>query len=43
MILRHFHIGSEILAFVATNVPGVTIPLNPLKPRDRLGSSTTCS
>jgi hypothetical protein len=33
MILRHFHIGSEILAFVASNVPGVTIPLNPLRPR----------
>jgi uncharacterized protein DUF6999 len=37
MILRHFHIGSEILAFVASNVPGVTIPLNPLKPRDLTG------
>lgn len=33
MILRHFHIGSEILAFVGSNVPGVTIPLNPLRPR----------
>jgi hypothetical protein len=33
LILRHFHIGSEILQFVATNVPGVEIPLNPLRPR----------
>ena len=23
LILRHFHIGSEILQFVATNVPGI--------------------
>src|SRR5262249_52229656 len=34
LILRHFHIGSEILQFVATNVPGVEIPLNPLRPAD---------
>jgi hypothetical protein len=34
LILRHFHIGSEILQFVASNVPGVQIPLNPLRPRD---------
>lgn len=34
LILRHFHIGSEILEFVATNVPGVEIPLNPLRPRN---------
>jgi Family of unknown function (DUF6999) len=33
LILRHFHIGSEILEFVATNVPGIEIPLNPLRPR----------
>jgi hypothetical protein len=33
LILRHFHIGSEILQFVASNVPGVQIPLNPLRPR----------
>ena len=37
MILRHFHIGSEILAFVAGNVPGVAIPLNPLRPRTLAG------
>src|SRR5579863_4098676 len=34
LILRHFHIGTEILEFVATNVPGVSIPLNPLRPRN---------
>ncbi|HLX85909.1 MAG TPA: hypothetical protein VKR59_18565 [Terriglobales bacterium] len=34
LILRHFHIGSEILQFVATNVPGVEIPLDPLRPRN---------
>ncbi len=34
LILRHFHIGSEILQFVASNVPGVEIPLNPLRPRN---------
>jgi hypothetical protein len=34
LILRHFHIGSEILQFVASNVPGVRIPLNPLRPRN---------
>src|ERR1700722_5055232 len=32
LILRHFHVASEILQFVATNVPGVEIPLNPLRP-----------
>jgi hypothetical protein len=32
LILRHFHIGTEVLEFVATNVPGVRIPLNPLRP-----------
>jgi hypothetical protein len=34
LILRHFHIGTEILEFVATNVPGVEIPLNPLRPHN---------
>ena len=32
LILRHFHIGSEILAFIADNVPGFkaeTVPLHP--------------
>ena len=31
LILRHFHIGSELLAFVKANT-GVDIPMNPLKP-----------
>jgi hypothetical protein len=34
MILRHFHVGSEILAFIAGNVPGVNVPLKPLRPRN---------
>jgi hypothetical protein len=32
LILRHFHIGSELLQFVAANIPGVAIPLLPLRP-----------
>ena len=32
LILRHFHIGSEVLDFIARNVPGTAVPLNPLKP-----------
>jgi hypothetical protein len=31
LILRHFHIGSQIIAFIAANA-GVKIPLSPLKP-----------
>lgn len=33
LILRHFHVGSEILAFIAGNVPGVNIKMNPLRPK----------
>ena len=33
LILRHFHIGSELLAFVAANTREVNIPLMPLRPR----------
>jgi hypothetical protein len=33
LILRHFHIGSEILAFIEGNTEAVEIPLNPLKPK----------
>jgi len=33
MILRHFHIGSELLEFVATNAKGVKMELNPLRPK----------
>jgi hypothetical protein len=32
LLLRHFHIGSEILDFIARNVPGPSVPLNPLRP-----------
>lgn len=32
IILRHFHIGSEILAFIASNVKDTKVKLNPLKP-----------
>lgn len=32
IILRHFHIGSEILAFIAANVPKADVNLNPLRP-----------
>lgn len=32
LILRHLHIGSEILDFIASNTPGTVVPLNPLKP-----------
>lgn len=34
LILRHFWAGSELLAFIAGNVPGVKIPMNPLKPKN---------
>jgi len=32
LILRHFHIGSEILAFIRSNVPGVEVVADPLRP-----------
>ncbi len=32
LILRHFHLGSQILAFIAANVRGVDVPLSPLTP-----------
>ena len=33
LILRHFHLGSEILAFIESNTAAVDIPLQPLKPK----------
>lgn len=34
LILRHFHIGSEVLAFIAANTEAAgEVPLNPLRPR----------
>ncbi len=32
LILRHLHIGSEVLDFIARNTPGTVVPLNPLRP-----------
>jgi len=34
LIFRHFHVGSEIMAFIAQNIDGVEITTSPLKPRD---------
>lgn len=34
LILRHFWIGSENLAFLQANIKGADIPLNPLLPKD---------
>ncbi len=34
LIFRHFHVGTEILQFIAANVPKVEIVGNPLKPYD---------
>ena len=31
LVMRHFHLGSQVLAFIAAN-SGVQVPLNPLKP-----------
>jgi hypothetical protein len=33
LILRHFHIGTEILAFIRSNIPDVAVSADPLKPR----------
>lgn len=33
IVLRHFHIGSEVLDFIARNVPGMAMQLDPLRPR----------
>jgi hypothetical protein len=34
LIFRHFHVGSEILDFIANNIEGVEISRVPLKPKD---------
>ncbi len=34
LIFRHFHVGSEILGFIAGNIPGLELQTSPLKPRD---------
>lgn len=33
LVLRHFHLGTEILAFIAANVPGFRPSTTPLRPR----------
>jgi len=32
LILRHFNLGSEVLRFIADNVPGISLETSPLKP-----------
>lgn len=34
LIFRHFHVGSEIIQFIANNTEEVNITTSPLKPRD---------
>lgn len=34
LILRHFHLGSQILDFIAENTVGVDVESEPLRPRD---------
>ncbi len=35
LILRHFHLGSQVLAFIGANaLPGQALPSHPLKPAD---------
>ncbi|MBB6095387.1 hypothetical protein HNQ60_004277 [Povalibacter uvarum] len=34
LIFRHFHLGSEILNFIARNTRGVSMSLTPLKPQE---------
>ena len=34
LIFRHFHIGTEILLFIEANVEGVSLPMDPIQPKD---------
>jgi hypothetical protein len=34
LILRHFHVGSEILDFIARNADGIQVPTNPIRPTE---------
>lgn len=34
LIFRHFHVGSEILTFIAKNIDGIEIETSPLKPKN---------
>ncbi|MBU2020044.1 MAG: hypothetical protein KJ941_10415, partial [Bacteroidetes bacterium] len=34
LIFRHFHVGTEILQFIAGNIPGISVNGTPLKPQN---------
>jgi len=34
LIFRHFHVGSEIMQFIAVNIDGAEVKTSPLKPKD---------
>ncbi len=34
LIFRHFHVGSEVLEFIAGNIEGVSVKTSPIKPYD---------
>ncbi len=34
LIFRHFHVGSEILSFIASNIEGIEAKTSPIKPRN---------
>ena len=34
LIFRHFHVGSEILEFIAANIDGIDVKTSPLKPNN---------
>ncbi len=44
LILRHFHLGSQVLAFVAAQLAGARRRTSPLEPPDiESAARTTCS
>ena len=42
LILRHFHLGSQVLGFIARNAP-VEVPVNPMQPTASPTLRETCS
>jgi hypothetical protein len=34
LIFRHFHVGSEIMSFIAKNIQGIEIQTSPIKPKN---------
>jgi hypothetical protein len=34
LIFRHFHVGSEVLEFIAGNIEGISVKTSPIKPHD---------